>query len=153
MEPKKLATTANDQTSRAVGAEVNISTIAQGERKKGGFQVAAALLFKIQRNAALDKDMGTNVDLGGALAPINQEGGRFLGILGRCCISGCDVHTLSLSNDNVIIARHFQESDVIPPEFNRARTWIQIAPSNVVAVLVYESGLQTLLLDGSTRRI
>jgi hypothetical protein len=83
------------------------------------------------------------------LAQKQGENSHFLGIMGKCMIDGCDVHTLTTQGD---IIEHFPVGEPTAPIFTRAREALSQATSNTVGVLVYDDRIEMILLDGTIRR-
>lgn len=73
-----------------------------------------------------------------------------LGVLGKCQISGCDVHVLTLQNE---IVRHLALDAATPDGFSSARAYWQAPHAAAIAVLVYSDYSDVLLIDGSVMRL
>jgi hypothetical protein len=79
---------------------------------------------------------------------VKGTGDRLLGILAACLIPGCDVHFITETEK---ILRHVRQSESLPKEFWSARDCLASSGSDVVAILVFESGIRPLTLDGALR--
>lgn len=79
-----------------------------------------------------------------------QSEPRLLGIMSRCNLRNHDVHMLD-SQDRIIM--HFLSSENVPPEFSEARNQLKSLPPSVVSILIYDTHLEKLKLDGSTEKI
>lgn len=83
------------------------------------------------------------------LPELVQAQSEFLGVLTRCMIPGCDVHTLS---ENKEIEDHFASAQSVPAGFERARALLNDSLDNVMCILVYNDHLELLYIDGTTER-
>ncbi len=84
------------------------------------------------------------------LQQLALESPTLMGLMGKCTISGCDVHTLTVDGD---IAQHFNEDHPVPPEFEKARSFLSNAATSIVGVIVYSDGsFDVVLLDGSIKK-
>lgn len=75
----------------------------------------------------------------------NIETDNFVGIIGKCLISGCDVHAL---DSNFQIIKHFKSNESIDSAFEKARKVAQNLPEGVIGILVFEKTLIFLHLNG-----
>ena len=96
----------------------------------------------------LGERAGKRTDQGLDLPAFLPSGGasRLLGILGRCQISGCDVHLLTVEQD---ILRHLERGAAAPPGFSDARDYLQSPHESAIAVVVYSDHADVLHVDGS----
>lgn len=75
---------------------------------------------------------------------------ELLGILGPCVIPGCDVHILTLSQDDIL--DHIEGDESVPAGFESARDYLAGPDPGAVAALIYADHFDVLFLDGSRRR-
>ncbi|MGK5085219.1 hypothetical protein WDW37_18175 [Bdellovibrionota bacterium FG-1] len=68
-------------------------------------------------------------------------------IVSRCLIDGCDIHTLSLSDE---ILRHFDKTEILEGLMLRARDLLANSDERVFGVLVFKSRLELLYVTGTT---
>jgi hypothetical protein len=107
------------------------------------------LLFSLQQNEEDAHHREAVISqLLGQLNLISQNQKGFQGILGKCCITGCDVHALSPSQ---VIMEHYLEGQPVPEIFLTARTALNNAPSSVLAFLVFDNRLIALFVDGTSK--
>ena len=78
------------------------------------------------------------------------EAPKLLGILGRCAIEGCDVHTLSDSGDYI---NHFTPSEALSGQFAKARMALQQCDSPTIGILVYNDRLELISLNGTVKTL
>lgn len=106
------------------------------------------LLFSLHRDE--NRSGEPRADIASSLLGLVKGMGNgkpdFVGILGKCCISGCDVHCLSPA---LQVVRHFGEAEEVPYGFRKARIALATTPPSVLGFLVYADKLEALFLDGT----
>ena len=70
---------------------------------------------------------------------------KFIGIIARCKIQGCDIHAL---NNELEIIKHFQETESISEEFIKARELAQTIDETIIAILVFQTHNVLLHVNG-----
>ena len=74
----------------------------------------------------------------------------FLGVIAKCRISGCDIHSL---DDNLEFDKHYKIHEQIDSTFTEARNVIQRLPDSAIGILVYSDHLEILHIDGTNEKI
>ena len=124
---------------------------AQATRSNELLVKLANIIFVIQvdqvKDEHADKEFGFSV----LVDELQKSDSTLMGVLGRCCIQGCDVHLLSPALIESTIIRHFANDEAVPAVFVSARERLMGAPANVVAVFVYADHMKVLRLDGSVQ--
>ena len=113
----------------------------------------ADLLFDFQSDNSSDSIMKRDLAKAKALAQKllddkKAESSTLLGIMGKCMIPGCDVHTLTFLGE---IIDHYAEKSPLDPPFARAREALKNASSSTVGVIVYDSKIELIQLDGTVK--
>lgn len=148
----KNSTSASSVTTPAIEVESAARIKPHGSELN---QQIADLLFDLQN----DKDEDSSLRSAPArvkshtqnlLSAKQTENSKFLGIIGKCTIPGCDVHTLTIAGE---IIEHIPTGASIDPAFSRARDFLSSQPSSSVGVLVYSSHFELLQLDGSVKQV
>lgn len=113
----------------------------------------ADLMFDLQKDGTHDStlQMATQQVKEAAKAMVQEkkmENPKLLGVLGRCAIEGCDVHTLTDSGDFI---DHFTPDQALAENFEKARALLLQSSSSTIGILVYSDHLECLSLDGTTK--
>ncbi len=154
MERKKQPMPAKPQSTSALTKTAKVETASlQPESASAVNQRLADLLFDLQSDNEKDSVLKTNPEgakaqAKGLLAEKQAESPTLIGIMGKCMIPGCDVHTLTLTGE---IIEHFTRGQQIDAAFSRARELLSNASSATVGVLVYDSKLELIQLDGTIK--
>lgn len=140
-------------------ADKKVAEADQGFKKAGGTSapVAEAALplesvarvlsvLELRDDHNTDKAFARNAQTIRELEALPQKAeSKFLGILAKCKISGCDVHALD-SNLNII--SHFRQHEQISDEFKKARPLAAVLPDTIIGILVYSDHLSYLYSNG-----
>lgn len=71
---------------------------------------------------------------------------KFMGIIAKCKIDGCDIHML---NNDLEIIKHFHDAEPVDETFQKARDLAQIIDESVIAILVFNTHNILLHVNGS----
>lgn len=142
LEPKKMDQTFPDKTSEKSGhgtqtvvEELPMATLAR-----------LLSILELRDDHSVDKSFAKNVQTQKELESLPQKAeSKFLGILAKCKIQGCDVHALD-SNLNII--SHFRSHEKIDECFEKARALAGTLPDTIIAILVYSDHLSYLYSNG-----
>ncbi len=149
------------KTQKKATDELRASTKIKPDEKKP--QQPYQLNFAVVSKLALEI-LGTNIE-SGELRKIEvkiiqlknelyksqtSESEPLIGLLGRCILSGCDVHSIDLENQTIT---HYKDSELTPTEYASAREILSSSPAYVVGVFVYDGKLQLLYVDGTLHAI
>jgi hypothetical protein len=103
-------------------------------------------ILELRDDPNMDKSFARNTQTIRELEALPQKAeSKFLGILAKCKISGCDVHAL---DSNLNIVSHFRQHEQINDEFKKARPLAAVLPDTIIAVLVYSDHLSYLYSNG-----
>jgi hypothetical protein len=153
VEPKKKKELKPSTSSSILNNTATVSSGSSSAKASAVNEQIADLLFELQGDNQKDHVLQTNpekskCDAKEILAEKQAESPRFLGVMGKCMIPGCDVHTVTLDGN---IIEHFSYGKQIDPAFSKARQVLANATSNTVGVLVYDSGIEIIFLDGTIK--
>ena len=109
------------------------------------------LAFQLQQSE-LSGDPSQDIcqQLVGILKSAGAVDSKLLGVVGKCSVPGCDVHSLTLDNE---IIEHYRPDQILAEQFQKARAHLNEGPDSVVAVMVFENHFEEIHLDGSSRKM
>jgi hypothetical protein len=116
----------------------------------GSFQLVSVLI-ECERYSDVDQNLQCDPRLHGLLRNLKGGSDEIIGILGKCSVPGCDVHTIAFGTD--VIVKHIGAGEAIDQVFLLARRHIDVAEGGVVAIIVFAGHLEELMVNGHIRRI